>query len=49
MEALTRGGINPDITPKSMVIVDISLAYICMLTAFIGAYFAYEDYQDSGK
>ncbi|CBY14904.1 unnamed protein product [Oikopleura dioica] len=47
MEALTRGGINPDITPKSMVIVDISLAYICMLTAFIGAYFAYEDYQDS--
>ena len=48
MEALTKGGINPDITPKSMVIVDISLAYICMLTAFIGAYFAYEDYQDSG-
>jgi hypothetical protein len=41
------GLLEPDLSPKSMIIVDIVISFVCMLIAFIGSYFAYEDYQDS--
>jgi len=39
--------LEPDLSPKSMIIVDIVIAFVCMMIALIGSYFAYEDYQDS--
>ena len=43
-----RGGVlEPDLSPKSMIIVDIVISFVCMMIALIGSYFAYEDYQDS--
>lgn len=47
-ERISRGGVlEPDLSPKSMIIVDIVIAFVCMMIALIGSYFAYEDYQDS--
>ena len=47
-DRIMRGGVlEPDLSPKSMIIVDIVIAFVCMMIALIGSYFAYEDYQDS--
>lgn len=39
--------LEPDLSPKSMVIVDVVVSFGCVFMALFGSYFAYEDYQES--
>jgi len=48
MQAESEGrSLEPDLSPKSMIIVDIVVSFGCVFMALFGSYFAYEDYQDS--